>query len=791
MLADAFVVRFGQRAWLEHVLGSGRFHDRRRQPRRRHQVDDHAAILANDDKLRPPPTFIRILHPDPEVPLAPFRSQHEERLPFANAVPWQGIDRDPRLLGQEIAAPGAVALLQRHLELGEDRRGGLQVWIAAAACQCGNEEQGQRGRGAHVQKIGMSRSGTGAQGPGNVRGMRPRRGIIRTMLRRLLLLGCLVTQVGFATNAVAQAEAARKSTFGRVVGMTGAPLAGATVTFAGGLPHLGAEQSPRDVQVVASDTRGRVQAKLKPGLCYVVWAVGPADAAGGSMMAPPIGFFGAGAMVELRCDTVGRVRRVPCRGLEPWSALGPLRHVAVTPFPGDEVELTVDAEGAVLVPPGPFQQLEVRTRDGQPLWSTTAGCEALIVPPPQRVAVKVVDEKGAPMAGVVLRHRVARATPWRIDGFGGVSDGRFRDLGTTPASGELEVVVPYATHPLAVQSAEDLLLFACPPHRPATVGGVFGKNVYQDDRRMAAFSGTQLVFTCPQVAPMCGNVGVVPAGTIAHLAAVCKLVGDRASYTHDPRSFTTTIAEDGTFQLDEVPAELHSCRLTLIPPPGSSRVLPLFPAQSGRELPGEVAVLGQPAAQHTARYEVAGVQLRVVDADGMPAQGVVAFLAPGDLRGVLLRDSLVRVPLDSAGGGRLAMLPGTWVLLVVSRKGYCATKLELQPGEVEETLSLLPLARMQVTLADREGKPVAGAQLQSRRSSTRASGDPVQSLLQSYATYQRNQWQDLRTDAEGSLVVWFVPVEGITNRVGFTWEGGMTDDFAVEVTAEPLRVRPR
>lgn len=57
--------------------------------------------------------------------------------------------------------------------------------------------------------------------------------------------------------------------------------------------------------------------------------------------------------------------------------------------------------------------------------------------------------------------------------------------------------------------------------------------------------------------------------------------------------------------------------------------------------------------------------------------------------------------------------------------------------------------------------------------------------------YQRNQWQDLRTDAEGSLVVWFVPVEGITNRVGFTWEGGMTDDFAVEVTAEPLRVRPR
>lgn len=624
-----------------------------------------------------------------------------------------------------------------------------------------------------------------------MRGKRWPCGIIGGMLRCRMLLGCLVTQALLVVSTAAQVDGARKSTFGRVVSAAGAAVAGATVTFAGGLPHLGAESSQPDVQVVASDARGRVQAKLKPGLCYVAWAVGPADVAGGCLVAQPVGFFGAGALVELRCDMVSRTRRVPCAGVEPWRAFGPLRYFAVTPFPGEEQELAVDAGEAVIVPPGPFQQLEVRSKDGQPLWSTGAGCEALVIPPPQRVPVKVLDEKGVPMAGVVLRHRVARSAPWRIDGFGGVSDGRFRDLGTTTASGQLELVVPYATNPLEAQSVDDLLLFACPPHRPATVGGVFGKAIYQDDKRCAVFEGKELVFTCPQVVPLCGNAGSVPAGTIAHLAAVCKLVGDRSSYTHDPRSFTTTVGEDGTFLFDEVPAELHSSRLTLIPPAGSSRVLPLFPAQSGRELPSEVELKVPNTRRQVARYDVAGVHLRVVDADGMPAQGVVAFLAPGDLRGVLLRDSLVRVPLDSVGSGHLAMLPGVWVLLVVSQKGYCAKKLELQAGESEETLSLMPLARMQVMLADGNGKPVLGAQLQSRRSTTRASGDPVQALLQSYATYQRNQWQALRTGADGALTILFVPVEGITNRAGFTWDGGMTEDFAVEATAEPLRLKPR
>jgi hypothetical protein len=61
----------------------------------------------------------------------------------------------------------------------------------------------------------------------------------------------------------------------------GEPIAGATVTFAGCLPHLGTTAGPLDLlQVVQADARGRAHARLQAGLCYVAWAVGPADAAG-------------------------------------------------------------------------------------------------------------------------------------------------------------------------------------------------------------------------------------------------------------------------------------------------------------------------------------------------------------------------------------------------------------------------------------------------------------------------------------------------------------------------------
>jgi hypothetical protein len=71
-----------------------------------------------------------------------------------------------------------------------------------------------------------------------------------------------------------------RPTFALVKDAKGEPLAGATVTFAGCLPHVGVEYGPADVQHVESDERGRARARLRADLCYVAWATGPASVDG-------------------------------------------------------------------------------------------------------------------------------------------------------------------------------------------------------------------------------------------------------------------------------------------------------------------------------------------------------------------------------------------------------------------------------------------------------------------------------------------------------------------------------
>ncbi len=605
---------------------------------------------------------------------------------------------------------------------------------------------------------------------------------------KLFLRALLVALAAAATSAQQGDAAARKPTFARVVNAAGAPLADAVVTFAGGLPHLGAELSVQDTLVVASDARGRAQGKLLPGLCYTAWATAAGPTKGASATSAVTGYFGAGALIELRCDEVESERRLACLGAEPWQQLGPLRYFAVTAFPGAEIELQVDAAGMLAVPPGPYSAIDVRSRDGQPLWSMLSTVLVVRIPPPQSVAVRVVDENGAPLAGARIRQRVSRRVPWRFDGPGGVSDGQFRDLGVTAANGRLSVVVPYDSDPLVEPSATELLLFAVHSGRPAVAGGVFGKSIYQDDQRVADWKGTELLFTSRPVEPLRGNCGPVPAGTVAHLAGVCKLLSERTSYTHDARSFVTSVAADGSFAFADVPAELHSSRLTLVSPKSGPTQMPWFPALAGRELPPEVAVLpGAPRAPLVP--EVAVVRLRVTDPDGGPSRGVVALLAPGELRGVLLRDSLVRIPLDAAGSGTLSLLPGSWVLLVVSGAGYGALRLDAKAGEAEQNLVLQPLSLMRVMLRDSEGKPVAGARLIQRGSETRASGDPIESLLQSYASSARSQWGTLRTDAKGALSIYFVPVNGVTKRVALVLGVNSTKTFPVAANDTPLDLR--
>jgi hypothetical protein len=605
---------------------------------------------------------------------------------------------------------------------------------------------------------------------------------------KALLMLALGSATGGALRAQ-EAEAVRRPTFVRVVDARGEPLANATVWLSGGQPHLGAVVGALDALVVASDARGRAQAKLLPGLCYVAWAAGPADDQGGGVASAPTGYFGAGSLFELRCAMPYQPRRITIAGVDAWQHNGPLRYFVMTPYPGAEEELLADDAGRLPMPPWPQAIVEVRTADGQPLWSSSAA-DQLKIPPPREVAVRVVDEKGAALAGAAIRLRVARQRPWNVDGLGGVVDGRFRDLAVTPASGRITVQVPYPSEPLAEQMGVELLLFASVRGRPAVAGGVFGKALYQDERKVAAVADGELVFTLKPVEPLVGRCRTVPPGTTAHLAAVCKLFSDRNSYSHDARSFVATVGEDGTFVFDDVPAELHSCRLTLLLPERRAGTPPLFQAMAGRELPPQVTPVAGRAAP-IAATNVTALRLRVTDPEGGPARGVVAFLVPFDLNGVLLRDSLVRVPLDAAGVATVAIVQGSWIVMVQSAAGYAATKAEVGSPEMEVPLAMQPLATMKVRLLDANGEPIAGARVLTKSSSTRSSGDPVEAMLQSIQQQARSAWSTLVTDARGTVTIPFMPVKGVTNRIVLSWESGSTDPFVLEANDAPLELRAK
>lgn len=618
------------------------------------------------------------------------------------------------------------------------------------------------------------------------------RGALHTgrMLRISRRLPLLVTASaalacsGWGVTLSAQAPDLRP-TFGRVVSASGKPLADVVVTLVGGLPHL--LPSLQDVHVVdvASDRRGRVVARLQPGLCYVAWAHGrkldraKPDALSdeqsiAAMHCEPQGFFAAGAMFELVCREQAFVASCTLTGDAAWQHLGALRFFAITPIPGTERELERNAAGAFALPGEPFERFEVRTSDGQPLWHTRIAAE-LEMPPPSKVRVLAVDPDGKPLADAAVRHRVGRLLSWNFDGLRSVGQDRMRLLGTSDAQGFCDVEVPYVGNPLR-KARDNLLLFVQPQGRPAVAGGVWNRSFYVGDHMVPRIEGDVLRFECPEAEPLRGALPEAPTGTVAHLAAICKLHLQRNNYVHDARVFTAVVGEQGQFAFDDLPAELRSSRLSFVPPTGSNWQPPVFAPEGQRELPDEV---GRTVDAGSPPVTLSTVTLSIKDPFGGPARGAVAFVSSGDRTGVLMRDSLLRVALDERGSTKLRLVPGNWVCVVLTADGFCGHQIELGEGDEKVEISLQGLASMPVTLLDADGDPIEGATVRARGTSTRGTSDPVGSIMQGLRRASRMHWQRLRTDKDGKVAIAFVPVEGVTQRVELRWPNGHSEEFAL------------
>ncbi|MFO1031681.1 MAG: hypothetical protein U1F60_11405 [Planctomycetota bacterium] len=548
----------------------------------------------------------------------------------------------------------------------------------------------------------------------------------------------------------------RVPTFLRVEDHLGRPLAGAEVTFAGGHPHLGLEGAATDHWVVQSDARGRAQAKLLPGLCYVAWAIGPADGEGARAASPVAAWFGAGALVRLRCEPPASGARVVLAGADAWAAHGPLRCVLGTPQPGPEFAIE-SADGKLQLPfpgfdPGLF--VEVRTADGQPLLVVPADSGRIDVPPPQSVRVRVTHGDGTPAEGVRLRQRVASVPMWNTDGGRTVAVDRWRELGSTDADGRCTVLVAYPSDPLRLQGSGELLLFACAEGRAAVVGGVWRQFVRENGRRAKNHSGEELAFVLPEPAPLVGNLGPAARGARVQLDVVGKLDAENGGYRHDPRSFHTVVGNDGTFPFAEVPADVHSLRLVVVPRHGAPL---LFPSTSERALPqidglDALASLGE-------------LRVQVATDFGAPARGLVVFLVPYDRGPLLVRDSLLRLPLDARGEASVRVPCGRWLVLALDATGSATEVVEVVAGSVTANLAMRPLARARFELRDEQQRPVAGARVRAAGSSMRGGDEALQNVLFALRSRWTRDFAALQSDAEGRVEVPFVAVPSSVQRV--------------------------
>lgn len=581
----------------------------------------------------------------------------------------------------------------------------------------------------------------------------------------------------------ASVERPREATFFRVYAADGTAMPGATVTVAGSIPEV--DGGATDVVTLVADARGQAIAKLRPDLCYAAWSIGAADAAGAAPFSHLVGYFAAGALVELRCGDAAPLRRVQVDGRGPWEAHGKLTLHLLGWNPATDFELPRDGD-AWLLPPTPLREpshvgvvaLEARL-DGRPVswFANLDGAAPLELPPPQRLPVRVVDERGAPIAGARLVQRLGVLPPWRLDGLGAASRSGTVALGTTDAEGRAALEVAYPGDPLREPGSAELQLFAEAPGRERLSGGVRIRAVVENDRKVEKFEGNELRFVARRVSDLEGRIAGMPPGTQAHLQVVARIQTSDRSYAHDPRSWSAPVADDGSFRFEGVPRDALSCRLFFWHP-SKAIATPLLQAEGACRLPD----LG--------KLNLVPCEVQVLDARGGPARGGIIQFGPGDRTGTQLRYSVVRLPLDPAGSVRVVLPEGLVAALAVTQSG-CVGQLIDHKGAAPVVLRVQPYGRMRVRFLDGNGKPVAGATPVVAGAASRGSSDPVQGMVQGFDAHFRWRMLQLRTDRDGIVELPFLAQEDALIRLALQWEGGRSEDFDLDPDVGETVVRPR
>lgn len=615
--------------------------------------------------------------------------------------------------------------------------------------------------------------------------MSPQSGI-RTGTLALLAFGAL----GLATALPAQTTSTgRVSTPGRVFDAERKPIAGAKVTL---LVHGEQEElDGGDLVHVESDAEGRFRAALQPARRYAAWAAVARDAV--TFVSDKVDV--TGGAIELTIADTSAVTQLRFGGLDEWRTLGKL-HAHIVPFDCAALAFEGDLDaGTIPVPhtlPDGSLQAEI-TCDGRlvDVMELSPRGESK-VPPPKRLAVRVADEQGAP---------IAKATVLRVMPRWSAQLGPFLTrpvaarwpVATTDDAGKAEVLIATTLEPLGSKDWAMLVFVAT---HDGYVEGMAGrvKQPFSDAGPIKDVKALQGVLPFvlrkkePTVITVKAADGTMPTDV--------RWVGWR-SVPYEGESSTSIIdgakvpVVDGTMRLAMPPEQAGTATLAV---PGR---MPVFEANDAwqRLARPMTLIVPTPAVLEGGVLDLRSMQtlrVQVVEASGAPAIGAELLCLPKGGSDYVDPSHGMRTLTDRAGRAVFPMLPGGCFVIALYGSTFAHLAVDVQPGLTPQILTLQPLACMPVVVRDASGKPVADVTFESHGSSW-TSGGSIETELLRQLGWSISSWTlgRTRSGADGRADLYFLDVPGLEIRFQAGGRKRSAKELRLTPTEEPVEITLR
>ncbi|MFK7738873.1 MAG: hypothetical protein AB8H80_01020 [Planctomycetota bacterium] len=563
-----------------------------------------------------------------------------------------------------------------------------------------------------------------------------------------------------------------------------------------------------DYVIAKTDERGRFIAKLRPCNAYRIWALGP-KSKGGGRLASAMRVAVPSTLLELRADKRVQPRELTVNGLGAWSDRGPFRirilpgslDIGVAPIAvGEGGEIRGGGDPKLTIPvlsrsPSYLQLLDRRGRCIASKYYSSSYHRPWNVQPPQPVAMAVHDEQGEPIAGAVIKWRIASGSV-RKEGFHSFRQ-RFdwQEVGVSDAEGKLVVDLSHTDNPFVSPGYRRILYVAEKPGYRARAAG-FDRSAFMLGKKTSG--AEELSFVLRKAKPFVGHVMLdadTPAAERLLRATFAHRVESEDGRGSSSYGVASTLSTDANGRFEIAGLDDTKQRWTLAigggPPP---RLTAPGDKQRSRPTADRHLALHALSTKHEEPINIVlanfePVELTIRAKDGSPASGAAVTLLscePTKERAEF-DDSTLAVRADQTGRVHLLAEPGKWFLMARTENEYAYRDVTVQ-GPEKLAIQLESMPTMRGRVVDGDGKPVGGAQVEIQGSSTSALAD-VDGRLRQIADGCNWGWlQDATSAADGSFALTWLELPGSYFSIRFYKAGQKSETLRTDSKQQDVTV---